>query len=84
MSLEEVVEMSGACWENIKRNIIEKDNERDFRRAKEAIGDLIGRKVGNKYIIINSYPWVSAKTTSKGTYFGEESARRRIWRIYEN
>lgn len=69
--LEEIVEISGAPQYNILRHLIEKEKN-------EAIGDLIGKKSGHRYILVNAYPWVTAKTNHEEAGYGDYFARRRI------
>lgn len=79
-----VVEISRACLENIKRNIIEK-------KETEAIGDIVIKEginlnqQNNKISVINAYPWTRSKTTPSWASLdyrnGDESSRKRIWNI---
>ncbi|MBI2044626.1 hypothetical protein HYT23_01060 [Candidatus Pacearchaeota archaeon] len=71
MSLEEVVEISDPCWDTIKSNLIEK-------RKNEAMGDLKGRKVGSRYLVVSAQPWATGQTAKTWTSYGNETARRRI------
>ena len=74
MDLETIVNISDACWDNIKRNIVEK-------RKNESMGDLIGKKSQNINYLTNSYPWVSAKTTPNSVWYGNKTARQRVIKL---
>lgn len=70
-NLEEVVEVSESCLNNIMRNIIEqKDNE--------SIGDVIGKKEGGEYIAINAYPWQKADTGNEMAIYSDFESRMRV------
>jgi hypothetical protein len=69
-TLDKTVELSGAAWNTMKKNIIEE-------APREAIGDLTGKGWGKRYIIINAYAWKTAKTNPTWTSYGNESARKR-------
>ena len=81
---KKILEISHACLENIKRNIVEK-------KETEAIGDIIIKEgiilnqQNGKIIAINAYPWIMSKTTPGKAYLnyqdGDESSRKRIWNI---
>lgn len=75
-NLEEIAEMSGSCSYNILRNIIEKPHN-------EVLGDLIGKKLltkknGERHILVNAYPLVTAKTSKIYANHGNLSARKRL------
>ena len=71
MSLEEVVEISDPCWDNIKSNLIEKGKN-------ESMGDLKGRKVGNRYLVVSAQTWATGQTAKTWASYGNEAARKRV------
>ncbi len=71
MALEEVVEISDPCWDNIKSNLIE-------NRKNESMGDLKGRKVGKRYLVISAQTWATGQTAKTWAGYGNEAARKRI------
>lgn len=69
-TIDGFVDISESSIKNIMRNIVDQNRIYPKKEQMESIGDLIGRRIGNRYIIINSYPWQNAETdTDKATYF---------------
>jgi len=73
-SLDETVEISGNCYYNILRHINE-------MHRIEPRGDIIGKKEGRKYILINAYPITTARGTPSGVTYGNKAAERRNVRM---
>lgn len=71
MGSQPTIVITNACWYNIERHLIEKFE-------KEAIGDIVGKIESNKFILVNAYPWVTAKTNSLEAYSGDDEARKRV------
>jgi hypothetical protein len=69
--LEEIVQISGSAVCNIMRSIIE---QKDF----ETIGDLLGKKFGKRYILINAYPWQNIENDTEGVTYGTFDGRKRV------
>lgn len=72
--LEEKVELSGSCYYNMLRSIIE-----TFPR--ESTGDLLGKKNKNLYLMINSYPIQTSERKYTKVYYGNSQAIKRIRRL---
>ena len=69
--LEEIVEISESCLNNIMRNIIE-------QKDHESIGDLIGEKKNSHYIAINAYPWQKAYSGNENAGYKDFESRMRV------
>lgn len=69
--LKLVAEIAGSCLYNILRSILEV-------WGNEAIGDLIGKRVKNRFILINAFPWQTAVRKSNSVGHGDYKARKRV------
>lgn len=70
-NLEEIVEVSESCFDNMMRNIIE-------QKDHESIGDLIGEKKKSHYTLINAYPWQKADTSNEMAIYSDFESRMRV------
>ena len=68
---ELVVKIAGSCLYNILRSILEV-------WGKEAIGDLIGKRVESHFTLINAFPWQTAIRKPSEVSHGDYKARERV------
>ncbi|MBU0959021.1 MAG: hypothetical protein KKB31_03690 [Nanoarchaeota archaeon] len=71
MSLEEVIIISDPCWDNIKSNLIE-------NRKNESMGDLRGKKIGRRYVVVSAQIWATGQTARTWISYGNGAARKRV------
>jgi proteasome lid subunit RPN8/RPN11 len=68
---ELVVEIAGSCYYNILRSVVEV-------WPREVIGDLIGKRIRDRFILVNAYPWQTAVRKPTEAFHGNYAARRRV------
>jgi len=74
--LEELAKISENALMNIMRNIVDQRRVIPKTDSLESIGDLIGLKRNEKYIIVNSYPWPNVSATNKTCTYQDYWAKK--------
>lgn len=72
--LEERVELAGSCYYNMIRSLVES-------YSRESTGDLIGKKHKNRFIMLNSYPILTAKRKPTEVSYENKEAINRLKRM---
>ncbi len=70
-NLEETVELAGSCYYTMVRSAVE-----IFPR--ETTGDLLGKKIKNVYLMLNAYPFQTAKRKFTEVSYGNNKAVKRV------
>ena len=70
-NLEESVELSRSCYYTMLRSIVE-------TLPRESTGDLLGRKLNEHFICVNSYPIQTANRKPKSVVYNDEKAVKRV------
>ena len=65
------VEISSSCYYTILRAVIE-------GWPKEVLGDLIGKKSKEHFLLIDAYHYLTATRKNTYTYWGNNAARKRV------
>lgn len=70
-SLEETLEITGSCYYNILRSVVE-------LLPIEGSGDIVGKRNLTTHIAINSYPIQTATRKPSSVEYGDEKALKRV------